>query len=808
VRRSFEPVQVMHVYQDVPKAEHQAHKSPWLRLRESATRSPTSLFPGEYRRCSFQNVTKRPSFCSEQSSLGSDESTPRPAVTRVMRHAVTVQSSSQVTPRVVWKSISQPECGVTRGQPTSECIRQAHEARQTAATSACEELQEESHESSCNDENIAELANQSPKKKTCSFISKSSSVRSIKRSTSSATVDDEMNALEELLGQPDELRTRAMRHFKQHVAKESTTLGMEQLESVIMDLGAALGLSLPESPESRSRLVRARMRRFNAKGDGQLSSSDFEQMYRWTLWRKYEDLNPPTLTRSNLVTATFQGSPTLHYDVQDELGKGQYGVTHRVVNRQTFHKRAMKTIGRAECVSDLRAEVELLALLDHPHILRLFELYIDDRNLFIITDLCYGGEMLDIVKEHAKLSKPLPESWVIRAFSQTLCAVAYCHRMGVMHKDLKFENIMLRKRVHCESPVDEIHVVIIDVGMSELFGDRHGKEARSKDFGGTLHTMAPEVFKRDFSHKCDTWSIGCLLFSIFNTKPLYVRDQTGQDVWYPYPFIPEPCGSDPFGVRSLRRKQRAGPPMEHINASEKAQDVIRHMLAYDENARPCVSDCLQLPWFAADEKKTIELSTKQIRALLDHSEREACLWWGVVQGSGATQLPLEQFAQLSELFTSIGANGVLTVEDLSLALERTGVPARRAAEAARVVDFNGSGQIEWSSFVAAMLPACHLGSAVDLTFKQLDLKNDGHIDRAELCELLKDGTIRGDEMSSPMASLQSDMMLREISGCSKQISMEDFQEWFARGSFFSPETQQGVEHQFSWPQSNACEQSM
>jgi Ca2+-binding EF-hand superfamily protein len=131
-------------------------------------------------------------------------------------------------------------------------------------------------------------------------------------------------------------------------------------------------------------------------------------------------------------------------------------------------------------------------------------------------------------------------------------------------------------------------------------------------------------------------------------------------------------------------------------------------------------------------------------------------------------------------------------------MQRKGVSEKRADETARCVDVDGSGQIEWSEFVAAMLPACHLGPAVDLTFKQLDLKNDGQIDRAELIELLKDGTINGHEMSSPLAHIQTDMMLNEMGTSSEQITMQDFQGWFAQGSFFSPESCVETSKQFSW----------
>lgn len=794
----------VHVHVPVVQAPEKL-RVPWsARGRQSCP----SVLSKRLSSADIDRLTSNGSFVSDTSSVVSGEATPQGKPFIRCR----IRSTSQVAPsmrpavaRVEFPARQRPNYFALsrRVAAIQRFAQERQQARAAAArASVADSLFEESQDAS---EASIEFANKSPRKKTCSFVSKSVSKRRVERAKSCGDLPEtneefQLEELEELLVDPEEVKKRAGSLFKRHVAAGSKTVTMDRLEPLLLDLGEELEMCLPETPRSRGRLVRARMRKFDSSGLGELSGNDFEQMYLWSLWRKHEDLNPPIFARSNLVTNTFEGNPTSDYEVQEELGKGQYGVAHRVVNLQTSHERAMKTIKqRTECVSDLRAEVELLALLDHPHILRLFELYIDDENLFIITDLCYGGEMLDIVKEHAKISRPLPESWVIRAFSQTLCAVAYCHMKGVVHKDLKFENLMLRKKVTCDSPVDEIHVVIIDVGMSELFGDRHGKDDRCKDFGGTLFTMAPEVFARDFSQKCDIWSIGCLLFAMFNTKPLYVRDHHGNDVLYPYPFLGQPCAEDPYGVRSLRKKQKEGPSIDLVTSSEQAKDVILRMLAFRENERPSALECLQMPWFTSEKKKYVELSNKQVRALVDHAEREARLWWAVVQASGATQLPMEEFEQLSELFTSIGANGTLSVQDLSLAMQRKGVSEKQADEIARCVDVDGSGHIEWSEFVAAMLPACHLGPAVDLTFKQLDWNNDGQIDRAQLLELLKDGTIIGHEMSSPLAHLQTDMLLYEM-GTSEKISIQDFQSWFEQGSFYSPQPCANTSTQFSWAQ--------
>jgi serine/threonine protein kinase len=102
----------------------------------------------------------------------------------------------------------------------------------------------------------------------------------------------------------------------------------------------------------------------------------------------------------------------------------------------------MKTINKQRAVASgtplmtLHQEIDMLTMLDHPHILRLFEHYEDSHNIYIITAMCEGGELLDIVEEHARKRRPLPEQWIATVFRQSVEAIAYCHAKGVMETDL------------------------------------------------------------------------------------------------------------------------------------------------------------------------------------------------------------------------------------------------------------------------------------------------------------------------------------------------------------------------------------
>lgn len=539
-------------------------------------------------------------------------------------------------------------------------------------------------------------------------------------------------------------------------------------------------------PEDRFRLVRARMRRFDKNGDGVLSASEFLELYQWTLWRKYEDVDPPNFKRVDILGSIHDGMPQQFYLVGQALGTGQFGVVNRVTHRQTCLERAMKTINMRRAAESgsplrlLRQEINVLAMLDHPHILRLFEHYCDTANVYLVTDLCNGGELQDIVREHAEKRWPLPEAWIRRVFSQTLEAIAYCHTKGVIHKDLKFEHVMFQKKVTCESHIDDIHVIIIDVGLAQLFGAQHGKDQRSSEIAGSLCSIAPEVLMRDFSYKCDVWGVGCMLYAIFNVVPKYLPDGQGGQVLYTYPFAPVPTDEDVMGIRGLLQAQRVGPPMEQISSvSPAARQVVQCALSFDERTRPSASECLSMRWFNDDLGiAAVNLTSEQVHVL--SQDREHRLWWRAMAVRAASQLPASRLGHLELRFAAIDRNkdGCVQQGELASFLHGLGVPIAAAERAAQASDFDNNGVIEWSEFVAAMLPTSHELFAVSLlaAFQSLDANSDGCLDHGELLRLLADGHI--DDMHMP-ASKTVDTMIAELDvDHSGSISFAEFHDYF------------------------------
>lgn len=145
----------------------------------------------------------------------------------------------------------------------------------------------------------------------------------------------------------------------------------------------------------------------------------------------------------------------------NELGKGSYGRVQLGKLKGTNLKRAIKIIEKAKVsnVERFKLEVEIMMKLDHPNILRLIDYFEDKKNVYLVLELCTGGELFDRIIANKYYNEE--DARII--FKQIIKALHYCHINGVCHRDLKPENfIMISKN-------DPFTLKIIDFGLSRTF---------------------------------------------------------------------------------------------------------------------------------------------------------------------------------------------------------------------------------------------------------------------------------------------------------------------------------------------------
>ena len=253
------------------------------------------------------------------------------------------------------------------------------------------------------------------------------------------------------------------------------------------------------------------------------------------------------------------------YQIQETLGKGAYGKVVKALHLPSREYRAIKIIDTRHMHKEdklkIFQEIKILSKLDHPNIIKIYEYFNSNRNIFIVTELLAGGELFDKIIDQQKFS----EVDAARTMKEVLSAIQYCHEKKIVHRDLKPENILVEGET----------IKIIDFGTSRKF---EANKMMSNSHG-TPYYIAPEVLFNRYNEKCDIWSCGVILYILL-------------------------CGLPPFNGRSdteimenVKMAQFSfGKKFNHV--SKTAKDLITRMLTVDFEKRPTARDCLGHEWFS------------------------------------------------------------------------------------------------------------------------------------------------------------------------------------------------------------------
>ena len=153
------------------------------------------------------------------------------------------------------------------------------------------------------------------------------------------------------------------------------------------------------------------------------------------------------------------------YEFSKNLGKGGYGKVFQVRNKNTGQLFACKKLSKLN-VNNLikfRREISILQKMDHPNIIKLFEVYESERSLYVVMEECKGGEIFDRIIEHINSKQMYSEKDAATIFKQVMSSIQYCHNKNVCHRDLKPENILYLN----EGSEENNRIKIIDFGLSQ-----------------------------------------------------------------------------------------------------------------------------------------------------------------------------------------------------------------------------------------------------------------------------------------------------------------------------------------------------
>mmetsp|Transcript_7544 Transcript_7544/g.7989 ORF Transcript_7544/g.7989 Transcript_7544/m.7989 type:complete len:397 (-) Transcript_7544:564-1754(-) len=268
----------------------------------------------------------------------------------------------------------------------------------------------------------------------------------------------------------------------------------------------------------------------------------------------------------------LKGSPACRsgYDIGYKIGEGSFAVVRIGVSYKTKTKFAIKEIYTSdflpEQLDDLEREINILSQFRHNNIVRLHEIYRDDKATYMICEYLSGGELFDAICEQEFYK----ENDARRVMTSITNAILYMHSHGVMHRDLKPENLIL-----CSNSADT-DLKLIDFGFATRFGPGIQQETR---LCGTPGYVAPEMLRgAPYGGEVDMWSLGVIMYVLLAGMPPFSSDN----------------GTDLFA--SIQTANFSYPDEYWSDISAGAKDLINHLLVIDQRKRYTVQQVLNHSW--------------------------------------------------------------------------------------------------------------------------------------------------------------------------------------------------------------------
>lgn len=403
-----------------------------------------------------------------------------------------------------------------------------------------------------------------------------------------------------------------------------------------------------------------------------------------------------------------------YYQIGALIGSGTFGEVRKWINKKTKAVRAVKIMRRSALTENEKTkflqETAILRSLDHPNIIRVYEIYKDDKRYYIVTELWTGGELFDEIAKKESFS----EKDAARILTQILEAISYCHAKEIVHRDLKPENILL-------DTIDSKTIKVIDFGTST----KKNTKIKFKQPFGTAYYMAPEVLKGKYDEKCDVWSIGVILYVLLSGKP---------------PF-------DGENDKEICKKVKAGKYSMNDpiwkDVSTDAIHLIRQMLTYDPAKRISCKEALEHRWFA---KQQLDVETHHTHEALQNLRefravkklQQVAMTYIVSQLASKEEMDALQAAFKS---LDISKSGMISKDELLIGYKSFMDQEMAEQEVERIMelaDTDKSGKIDYTEWVVATVDKAKIlwDEKIKQVFDLFDVDGNGFISSSEIKSLL------------------------------------------------------------------------
>lgn len=295
------------------------------------------------------------------------------------------------------------------------------------------------------------------------------------------------------------------------------------------------------------------------------------------------------------------------YDLEETLGSGHFAVVKLARHVFTGAKVAVKVVDKTKLDEVSKAhlfqEVRCMKLVQHPNVVRLYEVIDTQTKLYLVLELGDGGDLYDYIMKHdAGLSEELARKY----FRQILRAITYCHQLHVVHRDLKPENVVFFEKLGL--------VKLTDFGFSNKFSPGQKLET----FCGSLAYSAPEILLGDSydAPAVDIWSLGVILYMLV-------------------------CGQAPFEKANDSETLTMIMDCKYTvpsHVTQECRSLIATMLVRDPKKRATVEELASSAWLKqTDEPDSVEHSLPLVSRQQLSEEDHAFIIQKMINGNIASK---------------------------------------------------------------------------------------------------------------------------------------------------------------------------
>lgn len=412
------------------------------------------------------------------------------------------------------------------------------------------------------------------------------------------------------------------------------------------------------------------------------------------------------------------------YNMQGKLGEGAFGVVRLAHVKSTKAERAVKSIPKGpmkEKMAALKLEIEIMKKVDHPHIVMLYEIFEDAKDLHLVMGICHGGHLEEYVFKNGRLN----ESMAVVCMQHLFKAVFYLHRNFICHRDLKSGNLL---KLH-EGPITGTNhnmIKVADFGLSCTFRPRQVLT----QFVGTKSHMAPEVVNRRYNQAVDLWSCGVIAYFLLSST---------------MPFDEEAEGAKRF-------KYSFGGAWASV--SQDAASIVTELLNKSVRKRPNAQQALANKWIKDNCPKppAVTLTPEVLQRLQNY--RSQNLFKRATLSVAASLLSEAEAEPSHKLFQALDVtgDGLISVEEL------TELAGQQVAEASFSDEYERVGQVReftYMEFIAATFSRkrCLTKAVCKTAFSAFDPNGDGTISLSELASGRLLGHLTGKELKGVLDDL-------------------------------------------------------